>query len=116
MTRSFSGKLSAGLTVVACAVVATAVCGPAHAAEPAPTRASVTVPAGVTAGIAVFDRQTAAFTERQNVDLQFRSASVVKLLIALDFLWLRGPDYAVPAADRTRLDAMLRSSDDDAAS
>jgi len=113
--RSSVGKLRAGLTAAACAVVATAVCGPAHAAEPAPVRAAVALPAGVTAGIAVFDRQTATFTERQNVDRQFRSASVVKLLIALDVLWLRGPDYAVPAADRTRLDAMLRSSDDDAA-
>ncbi len=98
------------LLAVACVLVATTVPSPARAAE-----ASMVVPAGVTAGIAVFDRQTATFTEQQNVDLQFRSASIVKLLIALDFLWERGPDYAVPSADRVRLDAMLRSSDDDAA-
>ena len=96
------------LLAVACVLVATT--------APSPARAAIVVPAGVTAGIAVFDRQTGAFTEQQNVDLQFRSASVVKLLLALDYLWDRGPDYAVPAADRTRLDAMLRSSDDDAAS
>jgi hypothetical protein len=40
----------------------------------------------------------------------------VKLLIVLDFLWNRGPSYGIPAADRARLDVMLRSSDDDAAS
>ena len=56
------------------------------------------------------------FTEQLNPDLQFRSASVVKLLIALDYLWDRGPAYDDPAADRVRLDVMLRSSDDDAAS
>jgi hypothetical protein len=74
------------------------------------------VPPGVTAGVAVFDRQTGQFTERMNPDLRFRSASVVKLLIALDFLWDRAPEYDVPAAERVRLDVMLRSSDDDAAS
>jgi hypothetical protein len=110
------GKPLKGLVAVGCVLVATTVPGPAHAAESARTPAPIAVPAGVTAGIAVFDRQTATFTEQQNVDLQFRSASVVKLLIALDYLWERGPDYSIPAADRTRLDAMLRSSDDDAAS
>jgi len=74
------------------------------------------VPPGVTAGVAVFDRRAGAFTEQLNPDLQFRSASVVKLLIALDYLWDRGPAYDIPAADRARLDVMLRSSDDAAAS
>ena len=73
------------------------------------------VPAGVTAGYVVFDRQTNAVTAQQNADMQFRSASVVKLLIALDYLWDRGPTYAIPAADRPTLDAMLRSSNDSAA-
>lgn len=76
----------------------------------------VVVPPNVTAGVAVFDRQTGTFTEQLNVNTQFRSASVVKLLIVLDFLWDRGPAYDIPAADRTRLDVMLRSSDDSAAS
>jgi hypothetical protein len=93
-----------------CVLIAAILPGPAQAAP-----ASITVPAGVTAGIAVFDRQTGTFTDQLNVDLQFRSASIVKLLLALDFLWDRGPDYSIPGADRTRLDAMLRSSDDDAA-
>jgi hypothetical protein len=68
------------------------------------------------AGIAVFDRQTGQFVHQQDADLRFRSASVVKLLIALDFFWDRGPEYDVPPADRERLEVMLRSSDDDAAS
>ncbi|WP_369268823.1 hypothetical protein AB5J55_01215 [Streptomyces sp. R11] len=91
-----------------------AVVAPAgRAAQAGP--ASVQVPDGVTAGAAVFDRQTGTFTEQLNTSLRFRSASVVKLLLALDFLWNRGPDYTVPAADRARLEPMLRSSWDDAA-
>jgi hypothetical protein len=70
----------------------------------------------MTAGVVVFDRQTGQVTEQLNPDLRFRSASVVKLLIALDFLWDRGPEYEIPAADKVRLDKMLRSSDDNAAS
>jgi hypothetical protein len=70
----------------------------------------------VTAGVAVFDREAGRFVDQRNADLRFRSASVVKLLIALDFFWDRGPDYDVPDADRERLRVMLRSSDDDAAS
>jgi len=90
------------------------------AAEPAPdprsvAAASAVVPAGVVAGIAVFDRQSGTFTEEHNPTMRFRSASLVKLLIVLDYLWHRGPDHAIPAAHRARLDAMLRSSDDAAA-
>ncbi|HTJ38433.1 MAG TPA: SH3 domain-containing protein [Dactylosporangium sp.] len=98
------------------ALTAVAVLGAALLTTAAPASAAPPVPAGVTAGIAVFDRQTGTFTEEYNVDLQFRSASVVKLLIALDYLWNRGPSYTIPAADRGPLDAMLRSSDDNAAS
>jgi hypothetical protein len=69
--------------------------------------------AGETIGYAVFDRTTGAFTAQSNATMKFRSASVVKLLIALDYLW----DRSIPAGpDRAALDAMLRSSDDDAAS
>ncbi|MFI6335435.1 hypothetical protein [Streptomyces sp. NPDC050535] len=77
--------------------------------------ARVQIPAGVTAGVAVYDRQTGAFTEQVNTGMRFRSASIVKLLLTLDFLWDRGPDYTIPAADRALLEPMLRSSDDDAA-
>jgi hypothetical protein len=75
----------------------------------------VVVPSGVTAGYAVFDRQSGTFTVQHDATRRFRSASLVKLLLALDYLWARGPGYAVPAADRARLEVMLRSSDDNAA-
>ncbi|MFI7062857.1 hypothetical protein ACIBL3_17885 [Kribbella sp. NPDC050124] len=77
---------------------------------------TLTVPTGVTAGVAVYDRETGLFVEQHNADHRFRSASVVKLLIVLDYLWGRAPAYAVPDGDRARLEVMLRSSDDDAAS
>ncbi|GAB7106787.1 hypothetical protein JCM4814A_51010 [Streptomyces phaeofaciens JCM 4814] len=95
--------------------VAGAAAADAPAGRPARAAASVQVPDGVTAGVAVFDRQTGTFTEQLNTGARFRSASVVKLLLTLDFLWNRGPDYTVPAADRALLEPMLRSSDDDAA-
>ncbi|MFI6412644.1 hypothetical protein [Streptomyces sp. NPDC050585] len=82
---------------------------------PAARAATAQVPAGVTAGVAVFDRQTGTFTEQVNAAAPFRSASVVKILIALDLVWNNGPD-ALSAADRSRVDAMLRGSDDSAAS
>ena len=84
---------------------------PSAAASPSP----VAVPAGVTAGVAVFDRTTGTFLSQVHPTTQFRSASLVKLFIALDYLWNRGPTYAVAAADRPRLEVMLRSSDDNAA-
>jgi hypothetical protein len=79
------------------------------------TSAAAQIPPGVTAGVAVFDRRTGTFTEQVEASKQFRSASVVKLLLVLDFLWGRGPDYTIPPADRARLEPMLRGSDDDAA-
>ncbi|WP_238441989.1 hypothetical protein [Streptomyces pratensis] len=78
-------------------------------------RTVVDIPADVTAGVAVFDRLTGRFTESVEADRAFRSASVVKLLLALDFLWNRGPGYELPPADRDRLGAMLSRSDDAAA-
>ncbi|MFI8006934.1 hypothetical protein [Streptomyces sp. NPDC086010] len=76
----------------------------------------MSIPADVVAGVAVFDRLTGRFTESHDPDRAFRSASVVKLLLALDYLWNRGPAYDPPQADRDRLAAMLSSSDDAAAS
>ncbi|MGV9455835.1 hypothetical protein [Streptomyces sp. NPDC003635] len=111
-------RLGAVAAVLALAATVPALTGSAQAAAPATAAAPsarAEVPAGVTAGVAVFDRTTGAFTERLNENLQFRSASVVKLLIALDYLRDRDP-RTLPTADRTRLDAMLRSSDDNAAS
>ncbi|WP_373466047.1 hypothetical protein [Streptomyces sp. V3I8] len=104
--------------VVAALALAATVLGLSEAprAAAAPVRdTQVEVPAGVTAGVAVFDRTTGTFTERHNETMRFRSASVVKLLIALDYLRTHDP-RTLSTADRTRLDSMLRSSDDTAAS
>ncbi|MGV9253087.1 SH3 domain-containing protein [Streptomyces sp. NPDC003697] len=100
---------------VALGVLGALMAVPALAASPRPSPGP-DVPAGVTAGVAVFDRSTGRFTELLDEDRQFRSASVVKLLLALDVLWDLGPGYQVPAEDRARLEAMLRSSDDGEAS
>ncbi|MYS93580.1 MULTISPECIES: SH3 domain-containing protein [Streptomyces] len=81
----------------------------------APATQAARIPDGVTAGIAVFDRRTGTFTEQVAESARFRSASVVKLLLALDFLWERGPGHPIPEADRALLEPMLRSSDDKAA-
>ncbi|MFE0515552.1 hypothetical protein [Streptomyces sp. NPDC058964] len=97
---------------VACVVLGALVAARASATSPSRRLSGPDVPAGVTAGIAVFDRTTGRFTEQLNAETQFRSASVVKLLLALDVLWDLGPGYRIPAADRTRLEAMLRPSDD----
>jgi hypothetical protein len=96
--------------------VPSAAASPARPASGSPSAAAAAVPAGVTAGVAVFDRQSGTFAYERNVTMRFRSASLVKLLIALDYLWDRGPAYTIPATDRPRLDLMLRSSDDGAAS
>ncbi|MEW1550650.1 hypothetical protein [Streptomyces tsukubensis] len=120
--RSASRGLRAALSAVAFAALlgAVATAGPIARAAPLGGAAAATgvraqVPPGVSAGVAVFDRTTGTFTEQINASAQYRSASVVKLLIALDLLWNRTPD-SLPVADRNRLEAMLRSSDDSAAS
>nr|WP_229913938.1 hypothetical protein [Streptomyces capitiformicae] len=104
------------LTFVGAAFSPTAAAAPARPDDTSAVgTTSAVVPDGVTAGVAVFDRQTGTFTEQLNASTQFRSASIVKLLMALDYFRNRGPDYIVPAADRAWLEPMLRSSDDDAA-
>jgi hypothetical protein len=69
----------------------------------------------VTAGIVIYDRQTRSFVLQQRSSWRFRSASLVKLLIALDYFWNKGPSYTASAADQQKLQVMLRSSDDAAA-
>ncbi|MFI7127113.1 hypothetical protein ACIBQ1_15565 [Nonomuraea sp. NPDC050153] len=78
-----------------------------------PAQAAPRVPAGTTASWVVFDRQAGKFVAARNAHRKFRSASVVKILIAIDYLERR---KSVPAADARLLKVMLRSSDDDAAS
>lgn len=71
---------------------------------------------GTTFGVVVIDRETGETEAEQNEHDQFRAASLVKLLIALDYLHKRGSDAEIPAEDRELLGSMLRVSDDDAAS
>ncbi|HYN92413.1 MAG TPA: hypothetical protein VES42_00990 [Pilimelia sp.] len=95
---------------------ALAVPGPPHPPPATAAVPSAAAPApSMVAAYSVYDRVTGRLVRAHNGNLRFRSASVVKLLIALDHLWSREP-AALPAADRARLTAMLRSSDDGAAS
>ncbi|MGJ5950506.1 hypothetical protein [Streptomyces neyagawaensis] len=104
------------LTLVGAVFSPSAAAAPARPDAPsAAARTSAVVPVGVTAGVAVFDRRTGSFTEQLNAGTQFRSASIVKLLMVLDYFWNRDPGSPVPAADRAWLEPMLRGSDDDAA-
>jgi hypothetical protein len=102
------------LTLGAVAAAATLVfsaTGPAAAS----TRPAVTIPADMTTSYLMFDRLTNRVVLSQDPDKQYRSASVVKLLIALDYLTIKGSLANVPADDLAQLQSMLRSSDDDAA-
>ncbi|WP_246179125.1 hypothetical protein [Actinomadura decatromicini] len=69
----------------------------------------VRVPRGVRVSYAVFERGRVVAERRSRQT--FRSASVVKILIALDYL----ERHRASAADRALLQVMLRSSDDKAA-
>jgi hypothetical protein len=76
---------------------------------------AVDLPEGMTAGYLVLDRVTGQ-SWGSDEHKQFRSASVVKLFIALDYLESHGPGYQIPSEDLALLRPMLRSSNDDAAS
>lgn len=95
-------------------LLVTAAATPAAADPAAETRA--TVPSDVTVAFAVYDRDSHHTTLRYNEHQQIRSASVVKLLIALDYFETNGPETPIPDADLALLVPMLRSSDDNAAS
>ncbi|WP_410608037.1 hypothetical protein [Amycolatopsis sp. lyj-109] len=84
--------------------------GPASAAT-----SSTDLPEGMTASYFVVDQETGA-TFGSDEHKQYRSASLVKLFIALDYLESHGPDWEIPADDLALLQPMLRSSNDDAAS
>ncbi|MFB9905106.1 hypothetical protein [Allokutzneria oryzae] len=97
--------------MVAAAVALSTVLSPCANAAPA-----VEIPPGVTTGFMVFDRQSGQATVEHEATKQFRSASIVKILIALDYLQGRGVGTPVPDIDLALLEPMLRSSDDNAAS
>ena len=64
-----------------------------------------------TLGVVVFDRVSGGTPLSLNADRQFRSASLVKLMIAIDAL-----NQGATSAQRERLSRMLSVSDDDIAS
>lgn len=76
---------------------------------------AVDLPDGMTASYLVVDQESGR-TFGSDEHKQYRSASLVKLFIALDYLESHGPDYEIPAEDLALLQPMLRSSNDDAAS
>ena len=96
---------------------------PAPAPKPAPAPETRPIDPGVvetavhrvepntTVGALVVDRQTGGTPLAINPDRQFRSASLVKLLIAIDAL-----EQGADDEDRQRLARMLAVSDDDIAS
>ncbi|MFG1798428.1 hypothetical protein [Nocardia sp. NPDC049149] len=115
MGSSRSRQGTAPLTRLATAVFAGTVLTGIAAQPAVADPASIAVPAGAEASFVVFDRTTGDARVQLNAHKQYRSASVVKLLIALDYLDSHDPK-SIPADDLARLQAMLRSSDDDAAS
>lgn len=104
--------LVAGCAAGAAAGPSVAATTPARTAQPIVV-AAPKIPAGTTAGYVLFDRQTGKIVAHRNAHRKFRSASVIKILIATDYLETH---KSVPAADARLLKIMLRSSDDDAAS
>jgi hypothetical protein len=78
--------------------------------------AKVVIPPGITASYMVFDRDTGAVTLSGDPHNCIRSASLVKLMIALDYFDNHGADNPIPGQDQANLESMLRSSDDNAAS
>ncbi|GAA1714756.1 hypothetical protein GCM10009765_74600 [Fodinicola feengrottensis] len=73
------------------------------------------IPSDMTTSYLLFDRPTNHILASRDPDKQFRSASVVKILIALDYLTIKGSVDNIPADDLPKLQSMLRSSDDAAA-
>src|SRR5437764_3031930 len=102
--------VSAVVGAAAAAVVTTMV--PAAARQ----EAKVDLSPGITASYLMFDRQSSRELVAHDEHKRFRSASVVKLLIALDYLESHGPGYSIPDEDLALLQPMLRASNDDAAS
>jgi len=74
-------------------------------------KAAASVEPGTTLGAVVYDRTTGKYTVAYNADRGFRSASLVKLLIAIDLL-----ERGAGSADRQRIARMLTMSDDGLAS
>jgi hypothetical protein len=78
--------------------------------------AELVIPPGITASYMVFDPDTGVVTSSDDAHACIRSASLVKLMIALDYFDNHGADNPIPGQDEAKLESMLRSSDDNAAS
>ncbi|CAL99568.1 hypothetical protein A8924_0605 [Saccharopolyspora erythraea NRRL 2338] len=70
----------------------------------------------ISAGYLVVDAASGRVLSERDPRRRFRSASIVKILIALDHLLELGPGGDIPDDDRALLGPMLRASNDDAAS
>jgi hypothetical protein len=73
-------------------------------------------PSDMSVSFVVLDRESGEIRSEQGAHTQYRSASLVKLLIALDYFEARDAKAGIPPEDRALLEPMLRSSDDEAAS
>ena len=109
--------LAASTAMVIVAVSAT----PAPAAPPTPPAPAAPnwppdLPVGGSVSFLVVDRDSGQTRAERDAHAQYRSASLVKLLIALDYFETRGPDIEILPEDRALLESMLRSSDDRSAS
>jgi hypothetical protein len=128
MTRMTALVAAAGLAAACSGSPAKAVRTQATESSPGPARpkasptassqaekqvAKPRIPSGVTAGYVVFDRKTKKIVGQRKPHWTVRSASVVKLLIAIDYLEKR--HGVVAPADRRAFALMLRSSDDKSA-
>jgi hypothetical protein len=76
----------------------------------------ITIPEGMETSFLLIDRRAGVPTVSADEHRRYRSASLVKLFIALDYLESHRPEVDIPDEDRALLVPMLRSSDDDAAS
>ena len=112
-------------TLLVCVAAAAVGLSPAVAdpGDAADVGAAVPVPDGVRASFAVYDRERGEFTATRDPHALFRSASVVKLLIALDELIQHDPELDLEKATTEEqrqeilaLRTMLRGSWDYAAS
>jgi hypothetical protein len=84
---------------------------PHHVPADRLVRAAAVVEPGTTLGVVVYDRVTGTTPLEYNANRSFRSASLVKLLIAIDVL-----DRGASVAQRGQLSRMLEMSDDSIAS
>jgi hypothetical protein len=109
-----SARISTMALLVSSAVMAVLAI-PAATAPVAPNRPSDRSDGGSVSYLVV-DRATGEIRAERDAHAQYRSASLVKLLIALDYFETRGPDFEIPPEDRALLEPMLRASDDQAAS